>query len=320
MKKIVLTFILVIVSGFILYCSYICVKNINTIGSESEVKGKEMSSDEYIYKEDLLHLGYNLNDIEIIQNKISNIDVKEYFLKEKYNNISSYINALNFIPKNISRYVDYYNKNQNMTYDNIILNVNMNLDYDFYTNVNTLHNYLDITTLVNKYNKLPDNYEIDDLVTLDNEYSKKGEKVREVIYNDLKKMFDEAKKDNINLNVISGFRTNEKQDTLFNNSIKKNGLDHALIYSAKPGYSEHQLGLAIDINSVEESFKNTNEYKWLKNNSYKYGFIERYPEGKEKITGFGYEPWHYRYLGVDVATKIFTENITYEEYVAKFLK
>lgn len=320
MKKIVLTFILVIVSGFILYCSYICVKNINTIGSESEVKGKEMSSDEYIYKEDLLHLGYNLNDIEVIQNKISNVDVKEYFLKEKYDNISSYINALNFIPKNISRYVAYHNRNQNMTYDNTVLNVNMNLDYDFYTNVNTLHNYLDITTLVNKYNKLPDNYEIDDLVVLDNEYSNKGEKVRKVIYNDLKKMFDDAKKDNINLNVISGFRTYEKQDTLFNNSIKKNGIDHALIYSAKPGYSEHQLGLAIDINSVEENFKNTNEYKWLKNNSYKYGFIERYPENKEYITGFGYEPWHYRYLGVDITTRIFTENITYEEYVVKFLK
>lgn len=319
-RKIILTFILVLASGFVLYCSYVCVKNINTIGSESEVKGKEMSSDEYIYKEDLLHLGYNLNDIEVIQNKISNVDVKEYFLKEKYDNISSYINALNFIPKNISRYVAYHNRNQNMTYDNTVLNVNMNLDYDFYTNVNTLHNYLDITTLVNKYNKLPDNYEIDDLVVLDNEYSNKGEKVRKVIYNDLKKMFDDAKKDNINLNVISGFRTYEKQDTLFNNSIKKNGIDHALIYSAKPGYSEHQLGLAIDINSVEENFKNTNEYKWLKNNSYKYGFIERYPENKEYITGFGYEPWHYRYLGVDITTRIFTENITYEEYVVKFLK
>ena len=320
MRKIILTFILVLASGFVLYCSYVCVKNINTIGSESEVKGKEMSSDEYIYKEDLLHLGYNLNDIEVIQNKISNVDVKEYFLKEKYDNISSYINALNFIPKNISRYVAYHNRNQNLTYDNTVLNVNMNLDYDFYTNVNTLHNYLDITTLVNKYNKLPDNYEIDDLVVLDNEYSNKGEKVRKVIYNDLKKMFDDAKKDNINLNVISGFRTYEKQDTLFNNSIKKNGIDHALIYSAKPGYSEHQLGLAIDINSVEENFKNTNEYKWLKNNSYKYGFIERYPENKEYITGFGYEPWHYRYLGVDITTRIFTENITYEEYVVKFLK
>ena len=119
MRKIILTFILVLASGFVLYCSYVCVKNINTIGSESEVKGKEMSSDEYIYKEDLLHLGYNLNDIEVIQNKISNVDVKEYFLKEKYDNISSYINALNFIPKNISRYVAYHNRNQNMTYDNI---------------------------------------------------------------------------------------------------------------------------------------------------------------------------------------------------------
>ena len=320
MRKIILTFILVLASGFVLYCSYVCVKNINTIGSESEVKGKEMSSDEYIYKEDLLHLGYNLNDIEVIQNKISNVDVKEYFLKEKYDNISSYINALNFIPKNISRYVAYHNRNQNMTYDNTVLNVNMNLDYDFYTNVNTLHNYLDITTLVNKYNKLPDNYEIDDLVVLDNEYSNKGEKVRKVIYNDLKKMFDDAKKDNINLNVISGFRTYEKQDTLFNNSIKKNGIDHALIYSAKPGYSEHQLGLAIDINSVEENFKNTNEYKWLKNNSYKYGFIERYPKDKEFITGHGYEPWHYRYLGIDIATKIYQEGITYEEYLVKYAK
>ena len=77
MRKIILTFILVLASGFVLYCSYVCVKNINTIGSESEVKGKEMSSDEYIYKEDLLHLGYNLNDIEVIQNKISNVDVKK---------------------------------------------------------------------------------------------------------------------------------------------------------------------------------------------------------------------------------------------------
>ena len=76
-RKIILTFILVLASGFVLYCSYVCVKNINTIGSESEVKGKEMSSDEYIYKEDLLHLGYNLNDIEVIQNKISNIEDKE---------------------------------------------------------------------------------------------------------------------------------------------------------------------------------------------------------------------------------------------------
>ena len=207
-----------------------------------------------------------------------------------------------------------------MSYDKVILNVNMNLDYEFYTNINTLHDYLDITTLVNKYNKLPDNYEIDDLVTLDKEYSSRGEKIREIAYKNLKVMFDKAREDGINLNVISGYRTSEKQNTLFNNSVKKNGIEHALMYSAKMGHSEHQLGLAIDINTTQESFKNTNEYKWLKNNSYKYGFIERYKENKENITGFAYEPWHYRYIGIDNATKVFTENITYEEYVIKFLK
>lgn len=320
MKKIIFAFIAVLGSGFILYCSYLCIKNMNTISTESDIKGKEISSDEYIYKEDLLHLGYDLKDIEVIENKISNIDVKEYFLKEKYNNVTSYINALYFIPKNIDRYVNYYNKNKNMSYDNVILNVNMNLDYEFYTNINTLHDYLDVTTLVNKYNKLPDNYEIDDLVTLDEEYSSRGEKIREIAYKDLKVMFDKAREDGINLNVISGYRTSEKQNTLFNNSVKKNGIEHALMYSAKMGHSEHQLGLAIDINTTQESFKNTNEYKWLKNNSYKYGFIERYKENKENITGFAYEPWHYRYIGIDNATKVFTENITYEEYVIKFLK
>ncbi len=320
MKKIIFAFIAVLGSGFILYCSYLCIKNMNTISTESDIKGKEISSDEYIYKEDLLHLGYDLKDIEVIENKISNIDVKEYFLKEKYDNVTSYINALYFIPKNIDRYVNYYNKNKNMSYDNVILNVNMNLDYEFYTNINTLHDYLDVTTLVNKYNKLPDNYEIDDLVTLDEEYSSRGEKIREIAYKDLKVMFDKAREDGINLNVISGYRTSEKQNTLFNNSVKKNGIEHALMYSAKMGHSEHQLGLAIDINTTQESFKNTNEYKWLKNNSYKYGFIERYKENKENITGFAYEPWHYRYIGIDNATKVFTENITYEEYVIKFLK
>ena len=320
MKKIIFAFILLLCTGFILYCSYICIKNMNTIGSESDIKGKEIDSDEYIYKEDLLHLGYNLKDIEIIENKISNIDVKEYFLKEKYNNVSSYINGLYFIPKNIDRYVSYHNKNKNMSYDNVILNVNMNLDYEFYTNINTLNDYLDVTTLVNKYNKLPDNYEIDDLVTLDKEYSKRGEKIREVAYNDLKNMFDKAREDGLKLNVVSGFRTNNKQNTLFTNSVKNNGVEHALLYSAKSGHSEHQLGLAIDINSVNESFKETEEYKWLINNSYKYGFIERYKKGKENTTGFAYEPWHYRYVGIDAATKIYTENITYEEYIVKFLK
>ena len=107
-------------------------------------------------------------------------------------------------------------------------------------------------------------------------------------------------------------------ESLFNNSNEKNGLEHALLYSAKKGHSEHQTGYAADLNSVDESFKDTNEYKWLNQNAFKYGFIERYKKDKEFITGYGYEPWHYRYVGIDIATKIYTENITFEEYCVKY--
>ena len=90
-------------------------------------------------------------------------------------------------------------------------------------------------------------------------------------------------------------------------------------YSAKPGYSEHQTGLAFDINSIRDSFADTKEGLWLAKNAHIYGFILRYPKGKESITGYKYEPWHYRYVGVSVAQYIFENQITFEEYYAKFV-
>ena len=90
-------------------------------------------------------------------------------------------------------------------------------------------------------------------------------------------------------------------------------------YSARPGSSEHQTGLAVDINAADDWFNNTKEAKWLANNAYKYGFILRYPKGKEYITGYQYESWHYRYVGEKVAKYIYEHDITYEEYYATFI-
>ena len=90
-------------------------------------------------------------------------------------------------------------------------------------------------------------------------------------------------------------------------------------YSARAGTSEHQTGLATDVNSVSTSFENSSAFKWLEKNSYKYGFILRYPKGKEHITGYMYEPWHYRYVGSEVAKVIKEKNITYEEYYATYI-
>lgn len=94
------------------------------------------------------------------------------------------------------------------------------------------------------------------------------------------------------------------------------GKEKADTYSARAGYSEHQTGLAIDVNTVDMTFDNTDESNWLSNNCYKYGFVIRYPKDKESITGYMYEPWHIRYVGKDLASKLYNNGnpITFEEY------
>ena len=302
--------------GLIIYVSVIDSLAIQT---ETDIEGQNITKEEYIYKEDLLSLGYNVNVIKFIEEKISNLNVKQYLLTKKYEYFEEFANIPYFNVENIERYEEYYLKHPDYTFDQIVLYVEIGLDNEFYTNINTLENYTDITTIVNKYNQLPEETVFDDLVVVPKPYSNNGKKhVRSVMFEPLKQMIDAAKTDGIKLTVISAFRDVNTQKSLFNNYKKKNGLDYALMYSAKPRHSEHELGLAVDLNTTQPKFKKTKEYVWLKDNAYKYGFIERYPEHKEFITGFAYEPWHYRYLGIDIATKIYIENITYEEYLVKY--
>lgn len=125
----------------------------------------------------------------------------------------------------------------------------------------------------------------------------------------------DAKAIGLNLPLISGFRSYTTQETLYNRYVRKDGEVLANTYSAKPGHSEHQTGLAFDIGFIDSSFANTNESKWIEENCHLYGFIIRYPKGKTNITGYIYEPWHIRYLGVDIATKVKESGLTLEEYL-----
>ena len=126
-----------------------------------------------------------------------------------------------------------------------------------------------------------------------------------------------ASTEGISLFVQSGYRSYTTQNTLYNRYVNRDGKTLADTYSARPGYSEHQSGLAADINSLDQSFINTPEGKWLNNNCYKYGFIIRYPKGKEEQTGYMYEPWHIRYVGTDVATILYNNGdwLSLEEYL-----
>lgn len=160
--------------------------------------------------------------------------------------------------------------------------------------------YMDGILIVNKTYPLPQNY---------------NPGVNPEAKAALDKMFAAAKAEqNLKMWVCSGFRSYTVQKSLYNSYVRRDGAKAADRYSARPGYSEHQTGLAFDINYADYRFKNTTEAKWLAANAYKYGFILRYPEGKESITGYMYEPWHYRYVGVESAKKIFDSGLTLEEY------
>ena len=131
----------------------------------------------------------------------------------------------------------------------------------------------------------------------------------------LKEMFAAAKKEGISLWIKSGYRSYNDQKVIYNNYVAKDGVAEADRYSARPGHSEHQTGLAFDLNSLSQSFGDTKEGKWLAQNCHKYGFIIRYPKNKEHITGYMYEPWHVRYLGVETASQVYASGLCLEEYL-----
>lgn len=180
--------------------------------------------------------------------------------------------------------------------------------------------------LVNAKNPLPDGYTV------------RTEKIKASYARDVGMLYDAravsylnsmcaaAAKDGVNLLVISSHRTNAKQTSLFNNQVNKQRANYpdlseeeikkiAGTISAYPGTSEHELGLAIDFNSVEESFENTPEAQWLKAHAEEYGFILRYTKEKQNITGIIYEPWHYRFVGKEHAKKMNELGYCLEEYI-----
>lgn len=137
----------------------------------------------------------------------------------------------------------------------------------------------------------------------------------------LEELFTAAKADGINLSVVSGYRSYTKQNAIYNRKVASAGTEAANKLVALPGTSEHQLGLAVDIaksgsSNLNSRFASTDEGQWVDANAYRYGFIVRYPEGMEDITGYSYEPWHIRYVGKAYAQEIFESGLTMDEYVS----
>lgn len=222
-------------------------------------------------------------------------------------------------------------------------------DYEYNTDISDVKDILNTTdekylVLVNKDKTVDKNYAPDDLVTLSTKYAaREGIKLQDAAAKAVCAMLDEMRKNGFkDISVTSGYRTYANQESLYNTYISQEKEAHpdwddekieqyVLTYSAKPGTSEHHTGLCVDFITPEMKgelynysrentaggvgFAETEEFAWLKDNAHKFGFILRYPDGDENITGYDYESWHYRFVGVDAASKIYNEKITLEEYL-----
>lgn len=223
------------------------------------------------------------------------------------------------------RYRVYQEKNPEQTPSEVVLRVNMNLDYDFYDEaiLSEAPHLGTLMVLCNKYYKMPESYVAKDLVTVPERYHAadgKEYKLDERALKDYMVMAEDAKSQGVDLLVVSAYRTYDFQKRLYNTYAEKNGVKDADTYSARPGHSEHETGLAVDLNRVDLDFENTEAFKWLDENAHEYGFILRYPKDQTQITGYMYEPWHYRYVGKEVAKQIKEEGITFEAYHVMYLK
>lgn len=196
----------------------------------------------------------------------------------------------------------------------------VNLDFQL-----TTESGEDLLVLINKKISLPESFAPKELVSLENLVTAyPGAQMKGEAANALKDMFGVAKQEKgINFTVVSAYRSYRDQVKVFNGWVASAGLASAGSFSAQPGHSQHQLGTAADIAvsgiaNFNEAFGSSTEGVWLAENSYKFGFVLSYPKGKEKITGYSYEPWHYRYIGSENAKRMVDSGLILEEFLQKY--
>lgn len=270
-------------------------------------------------------IGYSEKEILII----AKMDKKyiDYALTNKYDRYLIPLTSQKyFIWKNYDTYKKYMNKEYKGTkidYDTVITRVNTKTVYDAYTHTSVTNMDLGYGILVNKYYSLPEKYAPDDIEQMNAVYAYPNNSIRKEVYEAFKEMSKAAKSDGHTLIVNSSYRSYEEQKEIYDNYRDKNGEEYADRYAARPNFSEHQTGLSLDIFSPGygmKNFENSEAFKWLVENSYKYGFILRYPKDKQAITGYSYEAWHYRYIGKDLAKKVYESKLTFDEYYAYYLE
>ena len=239
----------------------------------------------------------------------------------KLDNIDKEINYFNM--DYLDRYILYKEKYTEMPNKQVIKNVNMNLDRDFYKEPISARNLNTKKILVNKYYYLDNKYVPKDLETISTRFALSNMKMVKEAKEAFEEMASAAKKENYNIIAMSCYRSYDYQVNLYNKYVKQDGKEAADTYSGRPGHSEHQTGLAVDVYNGKVNYTNfekTKEFNWMNKHAHEYGFILRFPKDKVNETGYTYESWHYRYVGIEEAKYIKENNISFEEYYATIIK
>lgn len=275
----------------------------------------------YEYK--LLQINYTKEEAKLLTDNLNSSQIDNLLNEKKNTTLLNLLQEKYYLKKNLERYLDYYNKNTNLSTTEIVSLVNVNRDRDYYENMEETDTSKGFGFLVNKYHTLNESYEVSELTTISKTYSYgDNQKLNKEAYEAFKNLADAAKEEGHTILIVSSYRSHQRQDEVWKDYKASFGIKKADKYAARAGSSEHETGIAIDVadyNDKNDKFGETESYKWMLENSYKYGYILRYPENKENITGYAYEAWHYRYLGVDLATKVYNEGITFDEYYEYYL-
>ena len=316
MKRKVICFIVILViggvMGFILFKNYNSFKDKDILKNNNTLDNKDTSIEDDNKEKDN-SLDDNKSNTSSIDNNSSkdNNGSKDNNSSKDNATTSGNISSKEEVEKNLSK---IYPKLKVIDGQRVSIGTTKN-GFSIYT-VNDVY-YIDDIMMVNKTYGLPESYiPVDTKESCIGKTSTCNKCINKTAYAAFNKMRADASSIGLNIYIASGYRPYVGQESIYNRYIKRDGKEAADTYSARPGYSEHQTSYSFDLNSITDSFIKTKEGLWVNDNAYLYGFIIRFPKGKDSITGYKYEPWHLRYVGYDLAKKLYNNGdwISLEEY------
>ena len=270
----------------------------------------------------LLNLGYEMEEITVLQDKLSSEEMNKILTMERNENIDDFLKQKYFIFDNLDEYLDYKKENKKEEYSKIVAIINTGANLEWTENERQTDLDKEELMIVNRLYSLGE-YEPEDLVDVPVKFAYNGVKLSSSIVGPLEDLITDAKNNGYTIVVSSGYRPYATQEKIYNNYEKSHGQREADEVVARPGHSEYQTGLTLDFDiygKVEGNKLESDAYNWLKTNAHNYGFILRHTKEKEDLTLYSASSWKFRYVGEEAAKIMYNENLCFEEYYAYYVR